>query len=926
MDLDYEKIATVICPHQVNDIEYVWHPQTKSDDQSRINAYVCENGRFCSVALSDVVRTEAPRSLFRTESSESHSTLHLDLTHDDIYTIIERRLIFLCGPRDLVLSDALQQHLDRLNDSTDFPKHPWTLTNPLTQEIKKIGTGLGMLILYRGLTHLPLQGCGSRPSPLFAVDNEVTVDPNTGIRSCLADPMLKAPIGFLCEGRLEPDDCMRSLLNNHGGAITAPSAHKYWEFEHHEPWVVAQYFKDLALPPFSGECRCINPETGQVKAKIQIRPKTEYSCDISSNIFRNRVRPIRGPWCSVVLHPGSALTIMLPIQNVYPQSFEVSHTVSFSQMMSLYAFETEFAPKDLTTLRQLIAAGDINAYDEIPYHEALAGDALELNVSRISQGEVKLKYHLDKPLALREGINSFVYNWALRSRNENLPTEIRAIVQVSFAFTHEYAKVGCDRGQRNVFDQLLSGKYCTNKPMGNGIGETYECAIHIRQEGRYAGIYCGTDEDLLPDNCETAGYDMYSNRITPFPVSLQNSMPYPIRRFQLFYFGFISASALSYACICVNKHGYETSKLILVSDCRKNYNYVVRRKNAFHWLLAYMSLPWRKVGLLIERPTSTAFVILHHTYKKEIKLHVGTVLSMTCEMDTSTTTLKEGENDDDSNCEPETSWIPMHSDVYYYSANHTKHGTELFRMRYRDSIVTTPGGFGVVYGKAYAPEYQRLIITSPRYGVLISKDPLHKKYVPMTFVCGKVPEQLELSISTDDPTTSQPSADSIRQATIWSGKYTWNVVQVQAETTDPYMQGCGVTYASDELFKPETPQLYDADGQPQFGCKIDLQAAKEAAFYCPAPYVLDPPNCFSQVAVEGTVKNTRDLSKSLVSSRSNHFVIVSFDSSLEDWGDAAPDAAIAMPLRHRQRDRSLHHPDRELLLKVMSSSDVITCR
>ncbi|GBE60620.1 hypothetical protein, conserved [Babesia ovata] len=95
-------------------------------------------------------------------------------------------------------------------------------------------------------------------------------------------------------------------------------------------------------------------------------------------------------------------------------------------------------------------------------------------------------------------------------------------------------------------------------------------------------------------------------------------------------------------------------------------------------------------------------------------------------------------------------------------------------------------------------------------------------------------------------------------------------VEVNVERTDLNMQGSGITYPPDELFKPETPPLYDGDGQPQFGCKIDLQAAREAAFYCPAPYVLDPPNCLSQMSVDGEVKNIAELSKSLVSSRSNH--------------------------------------------------------
>ncbi|GBE62698.1 hypothetical protein, conserved [Babesia ovata] len=110
-------------------------------------------------------------------------------------------------------------------------------------------------------------------------------------------------------------------------------------------------------------------------------------------------------------------------------------------------------------------------------------------------------------------------------------------------------------------------------------------------------------------------------------------------------------------------------------------------------------------------------------------------------------------------------------------------------------------------------------------------------------------------------------------------------VHVNVERTDLYMQGCGVTYSSDKLFKPETAQLYNGDGQSQFGCKIDLHAAKEAAFYCPAPYVLDPPNCFSQVYMDGEVNNTGDLSMSLVSSHSNHFVILQFDDSLVGPGE-----------------------------------------
>ncbi|CDR97802.1 hypothetical protein BBBOND_0402900 [Babesia bigemina] len=103
---------------------------------------------------------------------------------------------------------------------------------------------------------------------------------------------------------------------------------------------------------------------------------------------------------------------------------------------------------------------------------------------------------------------------------------------------------------------------------------------------------------------------------------------------------------------------------------------------------------------------------------------------------------------------------------------------------------------------------------------------------------------------------------------------------VAVVVTDPYMQGCGVTYESDEMFKPETPKRYDAHEKPNIGCKIDIHAAKEAAFYCPAPYVLDPPDCFYQVYVVAEVKNVIDIALLLIALAFQHFVAVRINGQL----------------------------------------------
>ncbi|GBE59576.1 hypothetical protein, conserved [Babesia ovata] len=875
MDIDKFESVILICPRRINDTDYVLHPQPTSYESAHLSAYVSDEGTFRSVAFSDVIRTEYTGNIVRLESKESQTELHLYFPIQEPFVITERRLIFLCVPQKLVLSDTLQHHVDRINNSTRFmEKFPWTPATPLTKEISETGKGIGILFLYRGHMHLPLQGCGSRPSPLFAAD-DVTVDPDTGTRSCAADPMSKSPIGFLCEGRIEPEDCMRFVLDKNGSVVATPEPHSYRNFDNHLPWVVIRYFDELALPPIDGECRCVDPETSQVKARIEIRSKTEYICDITSKIFRNKVRPIRGPWCSVVLHPGSTLTIKVPIQNVYPQSSDgVSPTVPFSQLLSIYEYETELLPKNLTKLRQLKSIHDIDLYDEVLYHKTIAGDALELDVSQMYRGEIKLKYHLDKPLALRKGTNSFFYHWTLISRNENVPDKIRATINVSFAFNHEYTKVGCDRGKRRAFNQYLSNNYCTTKRMGNGVGDTYECRLHLWRDAWKAGIYCRSDEELLPSNCKSTVYDLYSNHTISFPVSVRSVTPYPIRGFQVFDFDFRHDIPVSYACICVDSRGYETSRLILGHTHTETYIYKVRREGASNTLLSYISLTWHKVVLLLEGPTSTHLITLKNTYKKSVKLDVGARLSMTCELGPELQNVG-------NNGAMKTTWLPKEPDEFHYIVARTSHGRELIRTPWKDTIAATPAGLEVVHrNDRDLPEYEELTITSHRGAILISKDPLHKKYVPIRYVCGKTPEASELSTVTGNASTMP-----IRRTTESSSRYSWNIVKVKVETTDPYMQGCGVTYASDELFKPETPQLYDANGQPQFGCKIDLHVASEAAFYCPAPYLLDPPNCHNHVYVGGIVKNTRDISESLVASRSNHFVILSFDGSLVGPGE-----------------------------------------
>ncbi|CDR97389.1 hypothetical protein BBBOND_0312920 [Babesia bigemina] len=874
INMDNIGIATLACPRQVNGTEYVWHPQPTADHNFSLKTYVIEDGKFRSVPFSKVVITEAPRPYGWKATKELQTDLHIDLMDDDIYAITEERLVFICGPRDVVLSDALQGQLARLREIDEREVYLSDPTTSLVDEISKIGKGLGVVFLRRGLNHQLLQGCGSRPSKLFAPDNDVTVDPVTGTRSCVVNPMSTLRTGFVCEGRIEPNDCMKSILNK-DRVMAAPRPYLYRSFNAHKPWVAARYFNDVALPRFNGECRCIDTKTGRVKARIEVRWKTEYVCDIASMIARNRFKPIRGTWCSALLHPGATLTIKLPKQTVKSTAIgdeyiedvddidEDALRVPYSQLPSTHAYESEFKPDTKLTLRQLQTIHDINDYDEILIYEAFTGGAIEVDVSQMERGEVKLKYRMDRPLALRSGLNSFLYHWTFLSRNENVLEKLRAVVNVSFAPTYRYNIIGSDRWKLGVFDPAKDVSSLAIKDMGNGIGETYEWLLNVVRGEEQAGIQCGPNEELFPNNCESTGYDLSSNKIAPFPTSVRNATLYPVRGFQVFDMSFQNIP-VSHACSCVDVRGYETSRLILRSNRHEEYTYTVRREYTYQRLLPYSLLPLTEVALLYGISNPMRSIMLHNMPQRPIKLHSGTEFFMRCVVDHA---LYNGGN----NAGATPTWFPYCPGYYHYTVYTIAEGDMLIPKRNEDRIAGTKYGLEIIMPE-YTDEYTDLMIKSNSGAILVSRDPGHSEYVPMTFVCGK-----ELSESDFGPINDGAYADTIPQVIAPLEEYTWNVVQIDVEMTDPYMQGCGVTYELDELFKPETPKLYNAEGQ-EIGCKIDIQIAKEAAFYCPAPYVLDPPNCFDQVLVEGEAKSLSDISQSLVASHSNHFIILKFDS------------------------------------------------
>ncbi|GIX65265.1 uncharacterized protein BcabD6B2_47000 [Babesia caballi] len=426
----------VHCPRYVGDTEYVWHPKLDTRSKRDVMAYAGDLNGAYQVRISDggSLKSSLPPIFFEDGEAVTRMKFHASTYSHLVMT--EERLLFICGPSDMELSERLLSYLT----THAFQQHdetiPWTADSPIVNELKQDKKGLGLLYITRGMMRFPLRGCGTRPSHFFANRNDVSIDANTGTRSCTVDSMSTYPICFLCEGRLEPPDCMTSVLNERDKVVHVPSP-RNCQTSIVGNSTIAISFSKTSFTPLSGYCRCVDPATGAVKAKIEFRSQREYVCDITSKLFRHRIHRIRGNWCSVVLYPGSSLTIKFPVdQSNFGVPADGSEGAG-TKDEGPYPFSIDFSPTDLSFMKVGQWSTGIDSIEDVEYHKVLAGDALELDVSQISKGEVKLIYNSGRPLSLIGNINSFFFIWNfVPSPMLNLAA-IHALVNVVFVMTED---------------------------------------------------------------------------------------------------------------------------------------------------------------------------------------------------------------------------------------------------------------------------------------------------------------------------------------------------------------------------------------------------------------------------------------------------------------------------------------------------------
>ncbi|GIX65266.1 uncharacterized protein BcabD6B2_47010 [Babesia caballi] len=436
MNCDEPSTCVAYCPRNMGGKGYMWHPASENTTEQNLVAYAGDlNGAYrLWLHMVPAFGSFVPPVTYEENRTRTRLTFHASTYSHLVMT--EERLLFICGPSDMELSERLLSYLTIHAFQQHDETIPWTADSPIVNELKRDKKGLGLLYVTRMQSLLPMQGCGSVPFPPFGNEADISINIITGMSSCVVNSMSTRPIVFVCEGRLEPPDCMTSVLNERDEIVKVSSPRTFISNYNDERSMVISLFK-TSFNPLSGYCRCVDPATGAVKAKIEFRSQREYVCDITSKLFRHRIQRIRGNWCSVVLYPGSSLTIKFPVdQSNFGVPADGSEGAG-TKDEGPYPFSIDFSPTDLSFMKVGQWSTGIDSIEDVEYHKVLAGDALELDVSQISKGEVKLIYNSGRPLSLIGNINSFFFIWNfVPSPMLNLAA-IHALVNVVFVMTED---------------------------------------------------------------------------------------------------------------------------------------------------------------------------------------------------------------------------------------------------------------------------------------------------------------------------------------------------------------------------------------------------------------------------------------------------------------------------------------------------------
>ncbi|KAK1442348.1 hypothetical protein BgAZ_403780 [Babesia gibsoni] len=559
---------------------YVIYPRNEDEGAGDDpHAFVEAGGTFVEVPLSEVIHSLYGKPLLRQYQDEECNVMELhypgnmDVTDPDVVNIIRReatRLYFFCALPTFNVGTTLSRKPHKFV-STDHA-HLVSLWYDTVKYLKHKAHEIGLFAIDIRKIHKATHGCGSKDTPEFM--NEVHHDVESGVRSCTVDITEHPHVGFYCDGIVQPKYCFVELLDTNNPEDFVSTAITDIASSVDDRWLFASYYRKGIRKGFSGYCQCVDEETGQVKAQINIMTGMSHVCDINGMVFKNKARPIIGNWCDVALLPGSTLTIKVPL-NIYDDEIPKiggGKAAEPSRMIS-YMY-----PQDM---KNYFLDNEDYMYDSHPpqLHESskyILGDALYIDQSREKdEGIITMTYRENAPLTYPYGIDGLSYTWNLKSNKDILDIrDTMAIINVVPIITHSYSMYGCEPPSSSVFSKAYKNK--TNKQELDIYGQKmYVCQTYPIVGLKY-GLYCPQGYTMEPRNCNGYAYNAALDSIEDFThlIKVETNPLLSYMRFFQYDFRMSQSRKYSNSCSCLDKDGIERARIVL-SNYIQQYAYFV---------------------------------------------------------------------------------------------------------------------------------------------------------------------------------------------------------------------------------------------------------------------------------------------------------------------------------------------------------------
>ncbi|KAK2195095.1 bifunctional 6-Cysteine (6-Cys) domain/Pre-mRNA-splicing factor 38/6-Cysteine (6-Cys) domain superfamily [Babesia duncani] len=880
----------VFCPKIVNGMNFSFFP---NDPTKYTLIYTL---RRPNISSKDVILTEThtnytygtvSEDLITLTNEKDRQILLIKYPSDNILATRNiDSIIFLCAHNDLYY-EKMEEIMDHHFIESFFVdgSEDDTYSNISSHGVNmKIGFGIvEITLLGTFVTH----GCGSMPTKLFL--NEAKFDKISNSYSCEIDILETPNIGFYCDGEVSPNDCFATMHAHELGERYIFTIHHFITYNTGGALRHASYDINELEGNFTGSCVCRNPISGVIKAVITVARRTYQICDITSKLMLNKIKPIIGNWCNMVLHPGDTLVIKYPQLNGYYNDI-TDEFVNFDGIKD--CFVSAFTPHDLSRYYQGLfnINGNNPIMNELRMHDIIGGSALEIDESRMAKGKITVSYHRNKPLALKTNYKTFHFRWD--HKHKYIPEIYNEIanIEITLVGTHPYI-IGCEAVPSGIFNANNAELHCKNI-FTDCIGErlrhchNYTSLVSIVTD--MGGIYCPSGQQLMPPTC---GFTSYINANTEMSAWIDVIKVIDRRNVEgLRVLGFQNSQLMepfTVSCSCVDNDGMETARIVIgkihvdhIHPARfghTNDNAIIIPKifiryrpsivgNLLKPEMDPMSLPLtlkvNAVNLLIgHRYWITCPKIKFMTDRTFLRLkgmQIPTASTNTFGNEAVYIPQSLQSNETSSRRYMTSTFIfPLNLEEHFFTLERNQFGSllDFTPTRYDSVIGTNVDGIKIGFPGSRFGNGDKLdmTITYPESTILVIKDPLKSK-IDFTYICGAISNQLG-SLRGDGPysyndvndagTSSNPKDGDLIAVTPLDA---WGIVTLTLKATDPFLHGCGVVEPKEEFFRPDTVPIYNVNGD-SVGCRINLNKVKKAGFYCPLPYILDPKGCFHNVNV-----------------------------------------------------------------------------